>query len=247
MPSAPPFSPEPGAPRPRLLLTRPEEDCGPLAASARACGFDVAIAPLLDIAPLPAPPFTKADALLLTSARAARLAVGAWGDRLAALPVYAVGPASARAAEAEGLHLAATGDSDASAVLARAAADGHRLILHPSGSDRAPFLIPPGLRIETRPLYVAMPRPLPAALLEALRQGRFLATLLFSPRTARLFRQSILGAGIAPARLGIVVISQQAARAAGPGWGRLAVASAPRSDALLAAATRLWQGECHHG
>jgi uroporphyrinogen-III synthase len=207
----------------------------------------VSIAPLLDIAPLPPPPFTDADALLLTSARAARLAASAWGDRLAGLPVYAVGPASARAAEAEGLRLAATGDSDASAILARAAADGHRLILHPCGKDQAPLIIPPGLRVETRPLYAARPGPLPTAILDALRQGHFLATLLFSPRTARLFRQSMLGAGIAPAQLAIVVISQQAALAAGPGWCRLAVASAPRSDALLAAATRLWQGECYHG
>lgn len=247
MPSAPPSSPERGAASPTLLLTRPEEDSAPLAADARTNGFDVAIAPLLDIVPLPPLPFTPADALLLTSARAAHLAARAWGAAVLGLPVYAVGPASARAAEAEGFRLAATGESDASAILARAAADGHRLILHPCGEDQAPRVIPPGLIIETRPLYVARPRPLPAPVLDALRQGRFLATLLFSPRTARLFREEILGAGIEPLDLGIVAISQAAARAAGPGWGRLVIASAPRSDALLAAATRLWQGECHHG
>ena len=253
MPSAPRSRPDAGplagaAVSPTLLLTRPEEDCRELAEAGRALGFEALVAPLLAIEPLVPPDFTaSADALLLTSARAARLAVQAWGERVTGLPVYAVGPASARAAEAAGLRLAAFGDRDASAILALAAREGNRRILHPCGWDQAPLVVPEGVVVERLPLYAARPRPLAEEVQEALRDGRIFAVLLFSPRTARLFRVAVDAAGIGPGAISIVAISEAAAVAAGTGWRRLEVATDPRSDAILAAAYGMWQEADRHG
>src|SRR3546814_3953395 len=67
-------------------------------------------------------------ALLLTSAFAAREA-GPEIARLATLPVYAVGDATARAAEAAGLTVAMTGTADAQPLLDAMASQDIRAIL----------------------------------------------------------------------------------------------------------------------
>lgn len=246
MPSAPRSSPE--ASPPVLLLTRPAEDCAELCDAARAMGFAALVAPLMTIVPLPPAALpVGAEALLLTSARSAALAARAWGRAIGRLPVYAVGPATARAAQAAGLHVTAFGDRDASAILALAGSQGHRRILHAGGQDKAPLAIPPGVTVESVPLYEARAQPLGDEVLVALGDGRIFAVLLFSPRTARLFRRAVDLAAIAPDTLRLVTISDAAATAAGAGWRKLAVADDPRSDALLAAARRMWQGERQNG
>src|SRR3546814_14747857 len=99
---------------PPLIVTRPEPGNTATTRRARAMGFEVHAMPLFAARPVDwrAPAAQDFDALLLTSAFAAREA-GPEIARLATLPVYAVGDATARAAEAAGLTVAMTGTADA--------------------------------------------------------------------------------------------------------------------------------------
>ncbi|MDO6413138.1 uroporphyrinogen-III synthase [Sphingomonas sp. BIUV-7] len=204
----------------------------------RAMGAEAIVAPLFSVEPVPweMPDPRAHDALLLTSAHAVRHA-GAGLARLAALPVYAVGAATASAAREAGLTVAITGGSDARALLAEVAAAGHVRLLHLTGADHV-AAEQAGLAITRITVYRADPvAELPPAACLALEQGAI--TLLHSPRAAALFASLIDQAGIARASVRIAAISAAALRAAGQGWGGAASAALPTDDALLAAAARL--------
>lgn len=232
--------------RPLLLLTRPAEEIDASRAAAERAGFDTLAAPLLRIEALQwAAPDHLPDAVLFTSARAPALAAehAPW---LRAVPAYAVGPRTAAAASAAGFALAGAGEADGSAILATMAGEGRRDILHLSGADTAPLTLPQGVRLTRVPVYAAsLVEELPAHIATALRDGACLATLLFSPRTARQFRKLISDSAIAPAGQRIVALSDAVAAAAGGGWRNMVVAEVPALDAALAAALSLWQGSRH--
>jgi len=167
------------------------------------------------------------DALILTSANAARLA----GDSLktlTGLPVYAVGEASAAAARAAGLSVAYVGTGDAAALTAHAERDGIRRALFLCGREHR--LQPGGIVAQAIPVYAADPLPVDiaaltdtVALLHSARAATCLATL----------------AGPARAAIAIAAISPAVAEAAGPGWASVAIAPAPSDDALIASAIAL--------
>lgn len=228
---------------PALLLTRPEGRNDTLAGKARAAGFDVTIAPLLAIEPLPFTiPDQPFDALLLTSTGAVAAA-----RRAPALPVYAVGPATARAATAAGLKVVAAGRSDGHAIVTAAYADGVRRLLHLRGAHGAELAPPAGLSITTVPVYRAVPATrLPEPAVELLSARRDVIAPLFSPRTARCFGALVDQAGathptIRRAAIAIVPISANAADAAGAGWRATRIAAHPTTADMLAAAIDLWQ------
>ncbi|HEX7775548.1 MAG TPA: uroporphyrinogen-III synthase, partial [Parvibaculum sp.] len=78
----------------RLLVTRPDEDAGPLAAALAAMGHEAVVAPLLTIRMLRdvALPDQRWQAILITSANGARaLALRRAAVALASVPVVAVG------------------------------------------------------------------------------------------------------------------------------------------------------------
>jgi uroporphyrinogen-III synthase len=228
--------------RPVLLVTRPAEEAGRTAAAAVAAGFDVVEAPLLTIGPVDfSVPPGAFDALLFTSARAPGLAVTR-APELLALPAYAVGARTAEALEAAGFRLARMGETDGSAILGLAAAAGVRRMLHLAGEATAPSEVPPGLEVVRVPVYAAQRvAALPLSALAALHEGRLLATLLFSARTARHFRRLAEAAGVDPGRQRIVALSPAVAEGAGKGWAAVAVSAAPDLDGALAAARGLWQ------
>ncbi|WP_448584899.1 uroporphyrinogen-III synthase [Thermaurantiacus sp.] len=230
---------------PRLVLTRPEPESGALARAARRAGFATLRAPLLSIEPVAALPFEGAfDALLLTSARAAGFARAFLGPRACGCPAFAVGPETARAARAAGFRVMAQGSAGASAILAEAAAQGVRHLLHLCGADRAPAIVPEGLAVTERILYRAVAAAsLPERVRADLAGDRVFATLLFSPRTARIFGDLVDRSGLDRARLRIVALSAAVAEAAGSGWRAFASASRPTADACLASARALWQAE----
>lgn len=227
---------------PRLLITRPRALAEETAERARALGFEAMIAPLLRIEPRPfLPPPGKFDALLFTSPQAPALAAAVLPQ--AGRPVFTVGERTASAARAAGYAVEMAGAADASAILAAIAARGHRRVLHPCGEDRAPAEPPDALKVEAVPVYRAVPvAGLGAPAIAALQEGRILATLLFSPRTAAIFAELLDQAGIDRSRQRLVAISPRAAEAAGPGWEALAVAEEPGTESLLGAARAMWQG-----
>jgi uroporphyrinogen-III synthase len=221
-----------------LLVLRPEPGASATAARAAALGLTPVVAPLFSVAPLPwsAPPPSSFDALLLTSANAVRHG-GPQLARYAALPVYAVGAGTAAAAQAAGLTNVIAGDSDGAAMVARAAGDGVRRLLHLSGREHRASEHE-GVTVERRIVYAAHAADaLPDAAHAALAAGA--VALLHSPRAAATFRALVIAAGLAPRAIRIAAISPAALAAAGDGWEASAGAASVGDDALLAAAARL--------
>ncbi len=229
--------------KPVLLVTRPPEAARRTAAAARRAGFAAWSAPLLRAEPLAwAVPDDRPDALLFTSAVAPAL-VMASAPGLRAIPVWAVGPATARAARRAGFDVAGVGAEDGTAIVAAAAAAGVRTLLHPGGADRAAIEVPATVRIDHRPVYaMALAESLPGRVIAALADGRIFATLLFSARTAAHLASLVAGAGLVRGKLRIVALSEAVLAAAGTGWRAHAIAARPVESEALAAARRLWQG-----
>jgi uroporphyrinogen-III synthase len=219
-----------------ILILRPQPGADATAARARARGLSPVVAPLFEVRALPwEAPAGPYDAVMLTSANAARLA----GDGMTpflALPCYAVGEATAAAARAAGFGDVRIGPADGAALARQMAADGIRSTFHPCGADHV-ALAAPGLTIADTPVYAADPvAALPATAEAALAKGALV--LLHSPRAAGLFAALTHDKR---ARVRIAAISEATAAAAGEGWRSVAVASAPRDAALLELAAKLCQ------
>ncbi len=210
-----------------VAVLRPEPGNAATCAAIVAAGGRAISLPLFAIAPVPwTPPanLTGFDALLLTSANAARLA-GPGLTRLAHLPVHSVGAATAAAARAAGLTVAKVGSGDAAALIA-SLPPGIRL-LHLAGRERA---TQPGVTAIT--VYAA--DPLVDIDTSALNGT---VTMLHSARAAQ--RLAELVAPVDRAAIRLAAIAPAVAGAAGHGWARVESAPHPRDLALVALATAL--------
>lgn len=216
----------------KLLVLRPEPGAAATAARARAMGLEPIVTPLFEVrARAWAPPAEAVEAVMLTSANAAR-AVSGLPPALARLPLYAVGAKTAAAAAHLGFATVHVGETGVADLVRTAAENGVRRLLHLAGADRTDF-DPAGLRIETRIVYAAEPvEPAPV-----LPDGPVVA-LLHSARAARRLAELVDHGGYA-----IAALSPAVAAAAGEGWRAVVVAARPDDDALLAAAARLCQEE----
>jgi uroporphyrinogen-III synthase len=220
----------------KVLVLRPEPGAGETAARARALGLAPVVAPLFEVRPLPwAPPDPAGfDAVMLTSASAARQ--GSDGlTPFKSMPCYAVGEATAAAADEAGFADVRVGADDGAALLMMMAEDGIGRALHACAEDHL-ALGHPGIAIERVAVYAAdAASALPREAEAALHAGAI--ALLHSPRAARLF------ATLAPDRAqgSLAAISARTARAAGEGWRLVAVAPRARDQALLELAAKLCQ------
>lgn len=216
-----------------IAILRPEPGNTATARLVEAAGRTAIRLPLFAVRALAwTPPPTDAhDALVLTSANAVR-AAGPGLARFAALPAYVVGAASARAAQAAGLNVVATGSAGMAALLAGARAAGVVRALHIAGRDRTLAEVAPVTR--TVEVYASEPVPVAAADLARLDGS---VALLHSRRAA--LRLAALVEGPARARIALVAIAEPTAIAAGPGWQTVATAAAPGDAALLARALAL--------
>ena len=213
----------------KVLILRPQPGADESAARARAMGLEPIVAPLFRLRALPWQPPDPAgyDAILLTSANAARLG----GDGLTpffALPCYAVGESTAEAARAAGFVDVRTGPSDGAALLALARAEGAESPLHLAGRDYLALAGAAHVPVYAAEAAGTLPRGWQGALV-----------LLHSARAAT--RLASLAGDRSAVR--VAAISAQAAQAAGEGWKSLAIASAPRDQALLELAAKLCQTE----
>jgi len=233
----------------RLLITRPKEDAGPLALRLAEHGIASEIAPMLTIRQrsAAAPDLTGAQALLFTSANGVRAFVAASPAR--ELAVFAVGAATAAAAQEAGFEsvVVAGGDVSTLAALVRNRLDpaGGRLI-HVAGSavagDLAGTLGAAGFEITRAVLYEAVPATaLSTDLRGALAEGRLDGVLFLSPRTAKTFVTLVDKGGLEAAyrTLHAYCLSAAVADAVRERpWGALSIAAQPTQDALLAIVTK---------
>lgn len=211
-----------------VVVLRPEPGNGETAARLAALGLRVIRLPLFAVAPVDwsVPPAAAADALLLSSANAVRHGGPGFGA-LRALPVVAVGAATARAATAAGFTVVLTGDTDAAAAVRAAHAAGLGRLLHLGGRDRV-TVVPDSVAV-----YASVALPVPCETVAALRDT---VALLHSARAARRFAAL---AGDSRAAISLVALSPAVAAAAGPGWQQVAAVDEPRDDALVALAATL--------
>ncbi len=210
----------------RILITRPEPAGSATAARLRAAGHDAIHIPLMtNDAVAWTAPAAPADAIMLTSAAAARLA-GPAAIALHAVPCHAVGAATAAAARDAGYTNIHTADGTAQALIDSLAGQGLTHVLHLAGADRTSVTLPPGLTITSITVYRA--RLLPLA---ALPDADW--ALLYSARSAAHFAAECLR--ISARRPAIAALSPAVAAAAGDGWPKIAIAAHPDEDALLAA------------
>lgn len=216
-----------------IAILRPAPGGSATAERVRAAGLDPLLVPLFAVVPLAwTPPDPAAyDALLITSANAARHA-GPQLERLARLPVLAVGPETADAATRAGLRVIECGDRGVAALLARQSTTQRVLWL--AGRDRI-AVDHPCIRTIV-PIYanegIAW-TPDQAAQLPGS------VALVHSARATRQLAAQLDAHAIPRAAVRIAAISARAADVDGRGWDRVAIAAQPSDAALIDVAQRL--------
>lgn len=217
----------------RVAVLRPEPGNRATAARLARAGLTPLRCPLFTITPVAAtlPPLDTVDAVLLTSANAVR-AGGSAIAAVAALPVVAIGGATAAAARAAGLSVALVGRGDVVEAVDRARAAGLPRLLHLAGRDHRAH---PGIAA-TAIVYASEPRLVDDHLLARLPGGIALA---HSPRAARRLTALLAGAGLPRESIALAAISEAVAHAAGPGWRITGVADSLTDAAMVALAVRL--------
>jgi uroporphyrinogen-III synthase len=224
----------------RVAVTRPEEDAGPLTARLEAMGHEVVMAPLLTIRPradvsIPDLPW---QAIAVTSANGIRALPR--GHDLTSFRTLTVGPQSLKAARAAGFAADAHGgDMNGLAAFIRAELDPRAgPILYLSGAetagDLAAQLTAAGFDCRRVVLYDASPAETLGEIAGALDAGALDAVLLYSPRSAKIWRGLVEAAGLAPqaAKLRNLCLSRNVAAALPDGWNT-AVSASPDEAAIL--------------
>jgi len=221
-----------------LLVTRADPGGATTVRRARAEGLDARHVPLFAARPLDwvAPDPAHFEALLLTSARAARLA-GPHLAALANLPVHAVGDATATAARAAGLDVVAVGNKGGRALLDTMASRAIGRVLWLCGHDRTALDVK-GIAITPLPVYAVDPAPPPAEW-----DGLLAAPAVIMAHSMRGAQRIADLAGDRRKHLTLLAISASVAAAAGEGWAAKAVSGRPDDAAMLAEAHAL----CHKG
>ena len=209
----------------RLVIVRPQPGADESVARAEALGIAAVAIPLFAVEPVEWGPVDAENyvGIVATSANAFRHG-GVRLEALRALPVHAVGEATAAAAREAGFTVSTVGEGGREAMRLPAGR-----LLHIAGSDHLPV----GEHVEAVAVYASRPIDPPPSL-EALA-GAVVA--VHSPRAGRRLA-ALVGER---ERTAIAAISPNAAEACGPGWERVSVASAPRQAELLALAAELCQ------
>ena len=228
----------------RLLITRPEPDATRSAQALRARGHEALVAPLLAMQTIETDIAGSYNAVLMTSANAARaLSAHPRAGKFTQLPAFTVGARSAGAARAAGFSevVSANGAlADLVTLVAARFAGSSARLLYLAGEERAGDLggelAVYGIAVETVAIYrtVAAGR-LSAELVQALSNGRLDGALHYSRRSVttllRLAEPNVLNALL---NLAHYCLSREVAaplRAAGA--VRISVASRPDEAALI--------------
>jgi len=225
-----------------VLITRPGEAAVETARRVAALGLRPVLAPALAIVSRPAslPDPATLQAVLVTSGNA----LPALPDSFHALPLLAVGDATAARARLAGFARVRSAGRDAEALAWLAVetcrAGGPPLLLacgEGQGKTLAAWLRARGFRVLRRTTYAARPAPrLAEAAGAAFTTGELRAALFFSPATARAFVAAVRH--LPPERIAVVealAISCATSAALSPlPWRRIRVASLPTQEELLA-------------
>ena len=220
-----------------VWVTRTEPGAQATAGRLRAMGFEPLVAPLLEVRALPGGPIDLAGvgALAFTSANG----VAAFADRSAerALPVFAVGAATAAVAIEAGFAavISAGGDVAALAPVIAARAPFTGEVLHPGPAEPAGDLVGAlaalGVPARAMPLYETVASAPDARTIAVI--PRLAAVLLHSPRAARVLAAHLQDHS-APLLAALCLSEAVAAPLRASGLASVRPAPAPTEEALLA-------------
>jgi uroporphyrinogen-III synthase len=222
----------------RVLVTRPMEDCARTAAALESRGHAALIAPLFDVLAVAADMGGVFDAVIATSANAVRMADASGVLRLAALPLFAVGEATAHAARAAGFRnvTAAAGDSRELARSLRAGMPEGSRILQLAGRPRRDEVLAAlagQFHLTTVETYETIARDvLPDDARKALTRRELDAVLHFSPRATRVFGDLAAKAGLLVAAQALTHVFISSA-AADPRFPKGRIARRPSLESIL--------------
>jgi uroporphyrinogen-III synthase len=225
----------------RIAVTRPEEDAGPLTARLVALGYEVIAAPMMEIRPrdgvnIPDLPW---QAIAVTSANGIRALPDP--ERFTRFRMLTVGPQSLAAARTLGFKADAHGgDVNGLAAFIRAGLDPSAgPILYLSGAETAGDLEvqlkAAGFDCRRVVLYDAVPAAELGLAETALRDSTLDAVLLYSPRTARIWRDRIEASGLQRQAAAIrhFCLSRNVAAVLPEDW-QARIAATPNETAMLA-------------
>lgn len=220
-----------------ILILRPLDGARKTAARADDMGLEAIVDPLFTIEPLEwtPPPASRFDAVLLTSAHAVKCA-GPALMQYQRLPALAVGDSTARAARKAGFLVRETGDGSAQKLLDSLQTGQYPNILRLAGKHHVK-LTAGDRKITLCPVYQSLALSLGKKAQQLLTGETVI--LLHSSRAAENLAAEMARLNLNRAISHIVAISDQVARAAGPGWKSIGVAEQPTNDALLSLAARL--------
>ncbi len=237
------------------LVTRPRAEAAELAEALAARGIAALIEPLLEIhyRDAPSPDLAGVQAILCTSANGVR-ALARLADARA-VPLFAVGEASAARARDEGfarVESAGGAVGDLARLVSERLCPAAGRLLHVAGNvaagDLAGELSAAGFAVDRAVLYDARPAPdLSAACVRALAAGAVDFALFFSPRTAAIFARLAERAGVAAALAPVAAISLSGAADAALGGLRFRerhIAERPDQPGLLRALARALAERC---
>ncbi len=230
----------------RVLVTRPQAQARHSIRRLEELGHTALTAPMLAIEPTGTePPDVDPAALILTSANAVPAAM-AWHGRFGRLPVFAVGPRTARALQEGGFDRvisSAEGDGLGLARLISGQVRAGATLLHLAGRDRHTepdrSLEAAGYAVTTWEVYAAeAAETLPEPVIAGLDAGEVDAVLHYSRRSAETLVTLAQTYGLSEALLGAaqICISAEAARGLSElGPARIAIANEPTEDAIFEA------------
>jgi uroporphyrinogen-III synthase len=239
-----------------VLVTRPQPDNEATAATLRARGFEVLLAPMLRFEALALQDDADAryGAVIVTSANALRsFHKHRAGERLLKLPLFAVGEHTAAAAKDAGFEkvISAKGDATAlrEAVLARVKAKELKKaspLLYLAGADLARDLAGElgerGFTVVTQTTYRMIPvKNLPREVSDGFAANGIKAVLHYSRRSARAFLEAARAAGVEISALAVpqcCISDAVAAIVRDAGATQVLAARSPDENALLEALAR---------
>ena len=236
-----------------ILVTRPEPDASETKAALESAGHTVTLSPLLniDFEPITDIGQGSIQAIVVTSRNALRaLSKSPLLADLRDLPVFAVGPRSARDVHDLGFHGVIEGPGNAAGlpdcISANSDPRGGRL-LHLAGYrlafDLEEAMSSRGYDFESLPCYRASPATsLPPQARDAIASGSLDAVLLMSPDSARTYVRLVGEAGLSRQAESIAAICISAATAAAlPPLpvASIQVADRPNSEEVLALINRM--------
>ncbi|MDE1151351.1 MAG: uroporphyrinogen-III synthase [Micavibrio sp.] len=229
----------------RILVTRPQPAASEFADKLKDEGFEVFLAPMTEYVEIDNTPKDMADyqGLIFTSIQGVNIFAAREPERYIA--VFAVGEATAHAAEKAGFRRinVAAGDGDAVVQLIRREKSkyGLKRVLHPCGEDTAQDITAAlkgdGVYVDRLPIYKArFTSQLPMDVSRALLDGEITTVTLFSARTAanfvKLLQEPELK-DISSSMEAVCLSDRVAAEIKGVPWRVLRVAKAPHLESVL--------------